>query len=127
VSAEYRLPAKSVLVIDDDQDFLETVADLVSDTGRLVFTAPGASEALQLLDSAAVPRPCLVLLDWVMEPSSGAVFLHGLAARAVADVCVVVMSGDPRLHSAGEVPGILEILRKPFAMQELNALLDRYC
>jgi CheY-like chemotaxis protein len=114
------------LVIDDDQDFLETVADLIRETGRLVFTAPGAAEALQLLDSAAVPRPCLVLLDWVMEPSSGAVFLQRLAARAVRDVSVVIMSGDLRLHSPSELPDSRDSAQ---AVRHAGAesLLDRYC
>ena len=74
---------KSVLVVDDDLDVREAIADAVQSTGRHTLTARSGGEALALLAAPSFPRPCLVLLDWTMSPMSGAEFLEQLNARAV--------------------------------------------
>ena len=116
-----------MLVVDDDENFLQVLADLVRESGRPVFTARGSAEAFQILDSPALPGPCLILLDWVMEPSSGSDFLEKLHARGKRDTIVAIMSGDPRVHSIPDVREAVGFLRKPFKLTELHALLDRYC
>jgi CheY-like chemotaxis protein len=64
----------AVLVVDDDADVREALAELVATSGRPVFTAADGGEALELLDADAVPRPCLVLLDLMMAPMDGRAF-----------------------------------------------------
>jgi PleD family two-component response regulator len=96
----------AVLVVDDDADVREALAELVATSGRPVFTAADGGEALELLDADAVPRPCLVLLDLMMAPMDGRAF-HTL----------------PRELR----PGVLGTLRKPFEVEELLAILDRHC
>ena len=80
-----------------------------------------------MLDSDMVPRPCLVLLDWVMQGMSGDEFLAELGARAAReDVGVIVMSA--RLNvDVPRKPSILGILQKPFEAEELLSILDRFC
>jgi CheY-like chemotaxis protein len=62
-------PAGSVLVVDDDRDLRELVADVVEGSGRRVFTARDGTDALQRIEGADLPRPCIVLLDWLMHPT----------------------------------------------------------
>ena len=73
--------ANAVLVVDDDDDVRAAVADLVEDSGRQAFTARDGGEALRKLDTDSIPRPCLVLLDWIMNPMSGEEFLTQLNTR----------------------------------------------
>jgi CheY-like chemotaxis protein len=68
----------SVLVVEDETDLRETVADVLKALGRRVFTAGDGSDALRQLDGDRIPRPCLILLDWFMAPMGGKEFLEKL-------------------------------------------------
>ncbi len=114
---------EAVLIVDDDPDIREVMVEVVESTGRLVITAADGSEALKRLDS--VPRPCLVLLDLQMEPMSGPEFLMRLQARSdAAEFPVVLMPASP---SARNAPGVVAVLRKPFSVGDLSAILNEHC
>ncbi|HEY1333063.1 MAG TPA: response regulator [Myxococcaceae bacterium] len=119
--------ARAVLVVDDDRDLRELVADVLEGCGRGVFTARDGRDALQQLDRDGIPRPCLVLLDWFMAPMGGRAFLERLAARAdAAEFRVLLLSAsaaDPPPELSFRVAGVL---RKPFGLDELFRMIDRH-
>jgi DNA-binding response OmpR family regulator len=119
-------PSKSgdtLLLIEDDADIRESLTDLLKDAGHLVFTAGDGTEALRMLDAGVIPRPCLVLLDWLMKPMSGEQFLEIIQKSPEArDLQVLIVSAATDLHRAGSLPGVVGVLRKPF---EIDELLDR--
>ena len=120
-------PARSVLVVDDDRDLRELVADVVEGSGRRVFTARDGTDALRQLEGDAIPRPCIVFLDWFMSPMGGQVFLEHLAGRAdAAELGVIVLSASSAPPPADLPWRLLGVLRKPFGFEELLAALDRY-
>jgi CheY-like chemotaxis protein len=117
---------KAVLVVDDDADVRETLADAVEGAGRQVLMAQGGAEALELLNEA--PRPCLVLLDLKMWPMGGAEFLQRLQARPDAsDFPVVLVTGDRDQRAARKAPGVVALLAKPFDVEALRAVLNQFC
>ncbi len=118
----------AVLVVDDDADVRETVADVVEASGRRVFTARDGVEALEKLDRDGIPRPCLVLLDWQMVPMGGEEFLRCLRERADAvQLPVVIISASDRHVPAEEHRSpVLGVLSKPFGVEELLAALDQH-
>ncbi len=117
----------SVLVVEDDADLRETVADLVEASGRRVFTATDGSDALQQLDGDNIPRPCLILLDWFMAPMSGKQFLERLRERPdTAELSVVIMTGAQDEVPSGSALRILGALQKPFSVEQLMAALDQH-
>jgi CheY-like chemotaxis protein len=119
--------ARTVLVVDDDRDLRELVADVLEGSGRGVFIARDGADALQQLDRDGIPRPCLVLLDWFMAPMGGRAFLERLATRSdAAEFRVVLLSAsaaDPRPEVSFRVAGLL---RKPFGRDELLGMIDRH-
>jgi CheY-like chemotaxis protein len=120
--------SKAVLIVEDDADVREVLTDAIEDTGRRVFTARDGSDALEKLDSSDIPRPCLILLDWIMSPMSGEEFLIQLRARADADeLPVLIMSATPKLLPGAALPGVLGTLAKPFDVEDLNRVLDQHC
>jgi len=128
MAAGSRGKGRAVLVVDDDPDVRETLAELVSRSGRAVYTAGDGSEALSLLDAATVPRPCLVLLDLMMAPMDGRAFLEHVRARDDVDQFpVLVVSANPDTLPKSLLPGVLGTLRKPFAVEDLLAVLDEHC
>ena len=123
-----RLVISAVLVVDDDEDVRQAMADVVSDSGRLVFTARDGGHALQLLDSLEIPRPCLILLDWLMAPVGGQAFLEQVRGRDDFDqLSVLIMSADGAFVPSATLPGVIGTLHKPFELDALMAILDEHC
>jgi CheY-like chemotaxis protein len=120
---------RAVLVVDDDHDVRQIIAEAIADTGRQVFTAQDGAEALRLLDSPDVPRPCLILLDWSMAPMGGGAFLEQLNGRNDFDqLPILVTSGSPSMGpSSSGFPGVVGTLQKPFDLEDLLAVLDEHC
>ncbi len=109
-------------MVDDDGDVLEAVAEVARNTGRPVFTARNGREALHLLDTEQIPRPCLIVLDWVMAPVSGEEFLASLGQRSdAAQLPVLVMSAREDVVLTARGVAVVGVLQKPF---EVDALLD---
>jgi CheY-like chemotaxis protein len=79
----------SLLVVDDD-DTRESLAELLRDEGYAVSTARDGSQALELLQAE---RPDLVLLDIVMPRTTGIELLSRLRLRwSPAELPVIMMS-----------------------------------
>ncbi len=105
-----------VLVVDDDPDIRETVAEVIAAEGLPVVCVPNGRSALDLLDAGL--RPSLIVLDLMMPVMSGWEVLAAIRAdRALADLPVAVISA-----ASGRAPaGATCFLRKPV---DLDTLLD---
>ena len=119
-----KTPQRALLVVDDDPDIRETVADVLRNEGRTVTTASDGFDALQKLGQLS--RPCFVLLDLMMPRMSGLEFLTHLSTRPESrDVDVVVMSAHDALRrEAQQFPNVRATVRKPFDIEELLSLVS---
>ena len=117
-----KTPERALLVVDDDRDIREALAEVLRDDGRAVTTATDGFDALQKL--VHLSRPCLILLDLMMPRMSGLDFLTHLQIRAdAADFEVVVMSAHDALRrEAQQFPNVRATLRKPFDVEALLSL-----
>jgi len=113
---------RAILVVDDNWDIRQTLAELLRDEGHTVLTATDGFDALQKLGQLS--RPCLVLLDLMMPRMSGLEFLAHLATRPDSrEVHVVVMSAHDALRrEAQQLPNVRATVRKPFDVEELLSL-----
>jgi CheY-like chemotaxis protein len=114
----------SILVVDDELDIRDALAEVLADGGRPVATASDGYDALQKLDN--LERRCLILLDLMMPRMSGLEFLAHLAVRADSpDFEVVVMSAHDALRrEAQPFPNVRATVRKPFDVEELLSLIS---
>lgn len=115
----------TVLVVDDDSDIRETIAEVLSDEGYPVELASNGREALDVL-GAARAKPGLILLDLMMPELDGWGFMAELEKLPVlAAIPVIVFSA----HSVNpEAVGALKVcgfLRKPLRLHELLELVGR--
>lgn len=104
--------AATVLVVDDDAEVREIVAEFLTDSGYHVLQAEGGRDALRVLDQAGAVD--LVITDVRMPDISGI----DLAERITRDhqgLKVILISG---YFVARETS--LRLLRKPFRMKELE-------
>ena len=119
------MPA-TILIVDDDFDLRETLKDLLADEGYAVASAANGFEALAWLRSH--PKPCFILLDWMMPHCDGAQFrAEQRQDPAIADVPVVIMSADVRLRQTFEAAEVAGYLPKPFQLHQLSKLIARFC
>jgi CheY-like chemotaxis protein len=110
---------RTILVVEDDVDVREVTADVLREAGGTVVVAVDGVDALTKLDE--LEGPCLIILDLVMPRMDGFEFLHRLQTHPRAsDSSVVVMTARSDPIAA---PGILGVLRKPFDVDQLVALL----
>lgn len=108
-----------VLVVDDDPDILEALAEILEVEGFEIRRARNGQEALEKLYS---PAPQLILLDLMMPVMDGWEFAHRLHQRKdVGNVPVIVLSADRNVGSKAQEIGAVGYLAKPF---ELNELLE---
>jgi CheY-like chemotaxis protein len=99
-----------VLVVDDDADIRETLAETLALEGYEAESAPNGLEALRRADAH---RPDLILLDLMMPVMNGWEFLRARRTDPrVAGVPVVVFSasGSVAVSEANEADGFLDKL-----------------
>lgn len=119
----------AVLIVDDDAEYREIIAQALRDIGCSVGTAPDGEAALAALDGPSPPD--LILLDLVMPTMDGVEFLGRLREspdRRLARTPVVIMTGMPHHAPSLLHPYAAEaLLVKPFAVRELLAVVERFC
>lgn len=122
--------AKPVLmVVDDEADFAEYVADVA---GELGFEVKVHSSARDCLVAISVKRPDIIVMDIVMPDMDGVELVQEIGRR-LPGAAVIVMSGfDSRylgvVRTLGEAGGVnvCGSLMKPFAADELVAALTPF-
>jgi two-component system chemotaxis response regulator CheY len=117
--------AMLVLIADDEVPIVQLVAEVVADAGHTSVVATHGQRALEL---ARERRPALVITDLMMPRLTGAEFIRALHTDAAAShrepVPVIVMTAGGSGQALGV--GADAVLRKPFDIVQLEALLTRF-
>lgn len=117
---------ETILVVDDDFDTREALADLLEAIGFGVMTAANGLEALRQLRMHA--PPCMILVDLMMPTMNGWVFTMELRRDPeLARVPVVLLSGIHDSQSAASYLRAQGHLEKPIDADRLFNVLRRYC
>ena len=108
---------KSVLVVDDEQNFVSLLDWFLTKRGYEVRTALNGEEALELIEKAS---PDLALIDIRMGPMDGLSLLDEVKQR-LPEIKVIMMTAyptsDSRRHAFGK--GASAYFTKPVDLQEL--------
>ena len=111
-----------LLVVDDDVELCESMADALTDAGYDPVTAGDGLRALLVFENGAAPK--LILLDLMMPDMNGWQFREQqLRDQKMKDVPVVVMtaSRDLRRHPVQADA----FLFKPFTLEDLLEQVHR--
>ena len=114
-----------VLIAEDEEPIAEVVATVVEDAGYRPLLAAHGREALEL---ARAKQPALLITDLMMPYLSGAELIAALRSDAAASgraslpVILMTAAGPAQARAAGADA----VLRKPFELLELDALIRRF-
>jgi DNA-binding NtrC family response regulator len=107
-----------VLIIDDEMDFADTLAERLRKRGLDSKAANGADAAMAILDDGWIPD--VVILDLQMPGYDGLATLDKLKARSPATE-VIMLTGHPSTISGiqGMRKGLFDYLMKPVSIDIL--------
>jgi DNA-binding NtrC family response regulator len=114
----------NLLLVEDDEDLRDLMADLLETQGHEVRVASNGVGALKHLD-ARIPQ--LVISDLEMPVLDGLALIYRMFVEDLGreNVPVILMSASPRLQQIGDAAGTPYILPKPFSVDTLETLVTR--
>lgn len=116
---------RSVLVVDDDADIREQLAEILADEGYEVITAANGREALDHLHHGR--RPALILLDLFMPVMDGWALHEELKKDPrLGDVPVVLLSGQGNAREEARRLDASACLVKPVPYPTLLGTVQKF-
>jgi CheY-like chemotaxis protein len=109
-----------ILIVDDEQDLLDSLAEFFEDEGFSVVTARNGAEALARLGNGELPS--VVILDLLMPVMSGIEVYEVMQNDPrLARLPVVVSTSDPSRAPSGVL-----IMKKPVNLDRLLSTVRQY-
>jgi CheY-like chemotaxis protein len=117
------MPAKLVLIIDDDLGVQEAIRDALEDEGHSVAVAGDGAIALGQLRSGM--HPDLIVLDHMMPVMDGPTFVSEVHKDpALQGLSIVLLTADGRANQKASAMGVQAYLHKPLRIEQLLAIID---
>jgi len=114
---------KTVVVIEDDRDISATIQSVLTAAGYRVLTASNGQDGRRLIQTQ---KPDLVLTDMMMPRMGGFPVLEFLADLPNAPPVIMMTANEGSRHKAyAEMLGVVDYLRKPFAMEVMLESIAR--
>lgn len=116
--------AKRILIIEDDIDIRELIAEILTEEGYLTATAENGKLGLDYLVACKVEdRPDCIILDLMMPVMTGIQVLERLQADYPNDlakipVIIATAKGSPK-EDLKNMPANVTKIRKPMDVNEL--------
>jgi CheY-like chemotaxis protein len=118
--------AKRILIVEDDAAIRDALTLLLNDEGYAVVGVPNGLEALRHLKENAPPD--LILLDLSMPVMDGWQFSKEQQQDPLLKgVPVVLLSANGNVQQRATMLGAVSFLQKPVELEELLAVIHRYC
>jgi DNA-binding NtrC family response regulator len=112
-----------LLIVDDDEEFRDTISRRFTRRGYRVSEAADAEEALQMAQRRQFD---VVILDMIMPGLSGLELLERMK-QSTPECEAIMLTGQGTIETAVEAMklGAYDYLRKPFPLAELETLIKK--
>ncbi|MBY0456276.1 MAG: response regulator [Gemmataceae bacterium] len=108
---------KLILVVDDDRELVDAVRTMLERQGYKVIQAHDGHQGKQAIYNQ---RPDLVILDMMMPRMGGYPVLEHFKDKADAPPIIMITANEGSRHKVyAEYLGVVDYIRKPFAMERL--------
>ena len=116
--------AKRILVVDDDQEIVESMRLALEAKGYRIIVARDGNQGLAMAERE---DPDLVILDMMMPKRSGFLVLEKLRRSKPKPLRVIMITANEgsRHKAYAEMLGVDDYIRKPFTMDRLIQSVDR--
>jgi DNA-binding response OmpR family regulator len=118
--------APTILIIDDDENVIETLKTILDDHGYLVSIARDGEEGTR---KALQEQPNLVIVDMMLPKSSGLTLLERLKQHHQLSIPIIMLTGNDSNHQRAfaECLGVDRYFLKPMRPYELIQALQQLC
>lgn len=123
---------KKILIVEDDLDIRELLAEILTDEGYLVATAENGKIGLDyLIACQPMDRPDCIILDLMMPVMNGLQVLENLQQnypRDLAQIPIIIATakGSPK-EDLSNLPTNVKKIRKPMDVNELIDTVASQC
>ena len=113
-----------VLIVEDEEPIAQALAYVIREAGYDSVHAAQGKVALEILRTR---HPALIITDLMMPQMDGAELIAAIyaasdGARPVPPIVLMTAGGMRRAEEAGAD----EVLRKPFSLEQIEDILERY-
>ncbi len=115
----------SILIVDDEKDIRELIADILKDEGFTVRLAGNSDDCMAEINSEP---PSLMILDiWLKDSRMDGIDILKTVKRDNPDVPVVIISGHGNIEIAVAAikQGAYDFIEKPFNIDQLMVVVTR--
>ena len=114
---------KLILVVDDDRELVDAMRAVLERQGYKVIQAHDGHQGKQAIYNQ---RPDLVILDMMMPRMGGYPVLEHFKDKGDAPPIIMVTANEGSRHKVyAEYLGVVDYIRKPFAMERLLEAVER--
>src|ERR671923_2998892 len=114
---------KTILVVDDDAELADGLRVVLERQGYRVIQARDGQQGKQQIYNQ---RPDLVILDMMMPRMGGYPVLEHFRDKPDAPPIIMITANEGSRHKAyAEYLGVVDYIRKPFAMERLLEAVHR--
>ena len=119
---------KTILLVDDDREILESMELSLERFGHEIITAADGNAAVEL---AVGRKPDIMVLDLMLPKRGGFLVLQKLKgspqAKGKKPYVIMITGNEGQRHRAfAQSLGVDEYLNKPFRMDRLIELVEKY-
>jgi DNA-binding response OmpR family regulator len=114
---------KTILLVDDDRELIEGLRHLLEKQGYKVIQANDGHQAKTVIYNQ---NPDLVILDMMMPRMGGYPVLEHFRGKPDVPPIIMITANEGSRHKAyAEYLGVVDYIRKPFAMERLMEVVNR--
>lgn len=109
--------SEKVLIIDDEKDFLDIIAERIRARGMNVSTTTSAEDALNLIEEESFD---VVIMDFMMPGMNGFQTLKAIKEKK-PEVHIILLTGNvlEEIRIEAKNIGVLYVIEKPPDLQDL--------
>src|SRR5437762_2445481 len=114
---------KLILIVDDDYELSDGIRAVLENQGHKVIQARDGQQGQNVIYQQ---RPDLVILDMMMPRKGGYPVLEHFRDKKDAPPIIMITANEGSRHKAyAEHLGVIDYIRKPFAMERLLEAVER--
>lgn len=117
--------SRQVWIVDDDNSILEVVQVVLNHAGYNTQVIAEADCVFEKLHNE--PHPDVILLDILMSGIDGREISQKIKQNPeTKHIPIIILSADTRLEEKTQEAGADDFLRKPFNIEELVNIIEKY-